>query len=254
MRKTARQVVKSYAGRREAVGTGFRWESFLRGVVMRVSAGAEPQPWWMPRRVLTVVSADVDDKAGVGALWLEWRPKSPRMREHLVLLEWYGERWRYVGGGSGSGDDPVDVDVLDVCNGAGALSLTRGHDLPHSLTTAPWIGCAKVRLGRNVSHVLIGDRRIEVPERRTLIAAWTSPPPQPRTASRHRGPGPRRRRTLPHGPPRQPRHPHLGAIARGAVAGPLPSRITSRWRSAGASMSPPGWRSDAWVRSRAASW
>lgn len=129
----------------------------------------------MPRRVLTVVSADVDDKAGVGALWLEWRPKSPRMREHLVLLEWYGERWRYVGGGSGSGDDPVDVDVLDVCNGAGALSLTRGHDLPHSLTTAPWIGCAKVRLGRNVSHVLIGDRRIEVPERRTLIAAWTSP-------------------------------------------------------------------------------
>ncbi|MFI6437896.1 hypothetical protein [Streptomyces sp. NPDC050759] len=155
--------------------TGLRWESFLRGVVTRVLAGDEPQPRWMPRRVLTVVSADVDDNAGVGAIWLEWRPKSPRMREHLVLLEWYGERWRSVGCGSGSGDDPVDVDVLDVCNGAGALSLTRGRDLPHSLTTAPWISCAKVRLGRDVDHVLIGDRRIDAPERRTLIAAWTSP-------------------------------------------------------------------------------
>jgi len=155
--------------------TGSRWESFLRGVVTRVSAGDEPQPWWMPRRVLTVVSADVDDDAGVGAIWLEWRPKSPRMREHLVLLEWYGEQWRYVGGGSGSGDGPVDVDVLDVCNGAGVLSLTRGRDLPHSLTTAPWIGCAKVRLGRDVTRVLIGDRRIDVPGHRSLIAVWTSP-------------------------------------------------------------------------------
>ncbi|MFL5993710.1 MAG: hypothetical protein ACJ736_05235 [Streptomyces sp.] len=155
--------------------TGIRWENFLRGVVMRLLAGDEPQPWWMPRRVLTVVSADVDDDAGVGAIWLEWRPKSPRMREHLALLERYGERWRYAGGGSGSGDDPVDVDVLDVCNGAGVLSLTRGHHLPHSLSTAPWIGCAKVRLGRNVTHVLIGDRRIDVPGHHRLIAVWTSP-------------------------------------------------------------------------------
>ncbi|WP_328975165.1 hypothetical protein [Streptomyces canus] len=74
------------------------------------------------------------------------------MREHLALLEWYGERWRYVGGGSSSGDGPVDVDVLDVCHGAGALSLTRGRDL-----------------------VLIGDRRIDTPEQRRLIAVWTSP-------------------------------------------------------------------------------
>ncbi|MEV5666955.1 hypothetical protein [Streptomyces flaveolus] len=143
-------------------------------MVKRVLAGDEPQPWWIPRRVLSVVSADVDGTAGVGAIWFLWRPKSSRMREHLALLEWFGEQWRYVGGGSGSGDDPVDADVLDVRNGAGVLSLTRNLDPPHSITAA-WISCVKVRLGRHVSHVLIGVRRIEVPEQRSLIAVWTSP-------------------------------------------------------------------------------
>ncbi|WP_261989736.1 hypothetical protein [Streptomyces sp. uw30] len=129
--------------------------------------------------MLTVVSADVDATAGVGAIWIEWRPKSPRMREHLALLEWYGEQWRCVGGGIGPEDDPAPpahVDVLDVRNGAGALSLTGRRDpLPPSITGAPWISCAKVRLGRDVGHVLIGGRRIENPEQRRLIAVWTSP-------------------------------------------------------------------------------
>ncbi|MFF8732206.1 hypothetical protein ACF073_37935 [Streptomyces sp. NPDC015171] len=159
----------------EVVGVGARWESFLRGVVKRALAGEEPQPWWVPRRVLTVVSADVDDTAGVGAIWILWRPNSSRMREHIALLEWFGKQWRYVGGGSGSGDDPVDVDVLDVCNGGGVLSLTRSLDLPRSLAAAPWISCVKVRLGQDVGQVLIGARRIEVPEQRSLLAVWTSP-------------------------------------------------------------------------------
>jgi hypothetical protein len=165
--------------REEAVWTGLRWETFLRGVVERVLAGGESQPWWLPRRVLTVVSVDVDDAAGVGAVWVVWRPASPRTREHLALLERHGEGWRYVGGGSGSGDDTVDVDVRD---GAGTLGLARGRDFPRSLATAPWIGCVKVRLGPDVGQVLIGARRIGVTEHRALIAVWTS---------RHVGRGPR---------------------------------------------------------------
>ncbi|MDC0773843.1 hypothetical protein [Streptomyces sp. HD] len=47
--------------------------------------------------MLTVVSADVDDIAGVGAIWIVWRPKSQGMREHIALMEWYGEQWRYGG-------------------------------------------------------------------------------------------------------------------------------------------------------------
>jgi hypothetical protein len=75
--------------RGKAVWAGPRWESFLRGVVKRALAEKEPQPWWVPRRVLTVVSADVDDTAEVGAIWILWRPKSSRRREHIALLAWF---------------------------------------------------------------------------------------------------------------------------------------------------------------------
>lgn len=65
-----------------------RWvEILLPGVVRRVLVGTESQPRWMPRRVLTVVSADIDTTAGVGAVWVVWRPKTARAREHTALLE-----------------------------------------------------------------------------------------------------------------------------------------------------------------------
>ncbi|MFD3453851.1 hypothetical protein ACFWVC_16945 [Streptomyces sp. NPDC058691] len=148
-------------------------EALLPGVVRRVLAGAEPQPRCVPRRVLTVVSVDVDATAGVGAVWIVWRPNSPRAREHNALLEWYDAQWRCVGAGSGPADDPADVDVIEIRGGAGALSLTRRLG-PHAISTAPFINCVAVHLGRGVSHLLIGDRRIEAPERRKLIAAWKS--------------------------------------------------------------------------------
>ena len=159
----------------QALRTGPRWESFLRGVVRRVLARDEPQPWWLPRRVLTVVSADVDTTVGAAAIWMVARPKSPRTREHTALLEWHDKQWRHVGGSSGPADDPVDVEVLDVQHGGGVLSLTRSIAPPSSLTTAPWISCVKLCLGRDVGHVLIGGRRLENPEQCRLIAVWTSP-------------------------------------------------------------------------------
>ncbi|MDX5570302.1 hypothetical protein PYK79_53180 [Streptomyces sp. ID05-04B] len=147
-------------------------------MVQRALAGDEPQPWWMPRRVVSVVSADVDDAAGVGAIWILWRPKSSRARESVAFLEWFGERWRYVGGSSSSGceDGPADADVLEVHDGGGVLSLTRRLDPPRSITAAPWISCVTLRLGRDVRQVLLGGRRIEVPEQRRLIAVWVTPP------------------------------------------------------------------------------
>ncbi|WP_234343561.1 hypothetical protein [Streptomyces sp. NRRL F-5123] len=149
-------------------------ETLLPGVVRRVLKGAALQPRWVPRRVLTVVSADVDTAGGVGAVWVVWRPKSPRAREHTALLEWYDEQWSYVGGGIGSPSDPAGVDVIEVRGGGGALSLTRRLDPPHSIATAPWIGCVEVHLGQDVSHVLIGNRRVDAPQQRKLIAAWKS--------------------------------------------------------------------------------
>lgn len=109
----------------------------LPGVVRRVLGGGERQPWWMPRRVLTVVSADIDTGPGVGAVWMVWRPGAAGAWEYVEFLEWYDGQWRYVGGGNSAVDDPsdvdVDVDVIEIRCGAGALSLTRRLDPPRSL-------------------------------------------------------------------------------------------------------------------------
>ncbi|MDQ0933698.1 hypothetical protein [Streptomyces turgidiscabies] len=147
----------------------------LPGVVRRVLGGGEPQPWWLPRRVLTVVSADVDTGTGVGAVWMVWRPQSAGAREYGEILEWYDGRWRSLGGGSSEAGDLVDVEVIEVRVSGGSLSLTRHSDPPRSFETAPWITCAHVYLGRDVGHVLVGDRRFEVPEQRRFVVVWKGP-------------------------------------------------------------------------------
>lgn len=151
----------------------------LPGVVRRLLGGGEAQPWWMPRRVLTVVSADLDAGAGVGAVWMVWRPgaRESVAREHIEFLERYGGQWRYPGGSSGSVDGPADadVDVIEIRGGGGTLSLARRLDPPRSIETAPWIGCVLVYLGRDVGHILVGDRRFEASGQRRVVAAWKGP-------------------------------------------------------------------------------
>ncbi|MGY5128231.1 hypothetical protein [Streptomyces nigrescens] len=125
--------------------------------------------------MLRVVSADVDTTAGVGAVWLVWLPGSPWAREYTALLEWHDEQWQYVGSGSGPvDDDPADVDVIEICGGGFALSLTHRLDAPHSIALAPRINYAEVHLGPDVSQLLVGNRKIDAPEQRKLIAVWMS--------------------------------------------------------------------------------
>ncbi|UNO43826.1 hypothetical protein KGS77_10065 [Streptomyces sp. MST-110588] len=128
----------------------------------------------MPRRVLSVVSADIDATAGVGAVWVIWRPKSARAYEHIAFLERHEGEWEYVVGGSGPMGHPVGVDVIDVRAGGGVASLTRHRDSPHSVATASWINCALIRLGREVTCLLIGHRRLDTPDQREVIVAWRS--------------------------------------------------------------------------------
>jgi hypothetical protein len=45
----------------------------------------------------------------------------------------------------------------------------------HSVTTAPWVGSSELRVAAEVGHLLLGQRRIEVPEDGRLIVAWKSP-------------------------------------------------------------------------------
>ena len=47
---------------------------------------------------------------------------------------------------------------------------------PRSISTAPWIGSSKLQVASGVSHLLVGERRIEVPRHGRLIVAWKAPP------------------------------------------------------------------------------
>lgn len=152
-----------------------RWaEALLPGVVRRVLRGAEPQPRWVPRRVLTVVSADVDTTAGVGAVWVVWRPEAAGAREHILIVERRRGRWRYVGGSSGPAAEADEVGVIGVHGGGGVRSPAHRRDPPYSVGTPPWIGCAELHLGREVRHLLVGDRRIDVRGRSRIVIVWRS--------------------------------------------------------------------------------
>ncbi|MFF8866012.1 hypothetical protein ACF08B_28570 [Streptomyces sp. NPDC015139] len=165
-----------------------RWmEIILPRLVRRVVNGEVSQPGWLPRRWLTLVSGDVDRDAGVGAVWLVWRPGSGKAETRTALIERCGEKWQYAGGGSRSDGDlpaerlasgqPGQVGMIEVGGGAGGLSYAYRlrHRHPDGIGTAPWVGSNELQVAVEVDHLLLGDRRIEVPGHGRLIVVWKSP-------------------------------------------------------------------------------
>ncbi|MFE2568519.1 hypothetical protein [Streptomyces mirabilis] len=165
-----------------------RWmEIILPGVIRRIINGRAPQPGWLPRRQLTVVSGDVDLDADIGAVWLVWRPRAAKAETHTAFMELCGEKWQYTGGGSSSHGDlpagrlvaaqPGQVGMIELGGGAGVLSRAYRlrHPHPHSIGTVPWIGCNELQVAAEVDHLLLGERRIEVPGNSSLIVVWKSP-------------------------------------------------------------------------------
>ncbi|MCX4429774.1 hypothetical protein [Streptomyces mirabilis] len=165
-----------------------RWmEIIMPGVIRRMVNGRTPQPGWLPRRLLTVVSGDVDLDAGIGAVWLVWRPRAAKAETHTALMELCGEEWQYTGGGSSSDGDlppgrpaagrPGQVGMIELGGGAGVLSRADRlrHPHPHSIGADPWIGSNELQVAAEVDHLLLGERRIEVPGNSSLIVVWKSP-------------------------------------------------------------------------------
>jgi hypothetical protein len=153
-------------------------------VARRVVNGKAPQPGWLPRRRLTVVSGDVDFDGGIGAVWLVWRPGSANAETRTALIERYVGQWQYTGSGSTSGGDvatqrsaagqPGQIGMIECGGGAGGLSYTHRLQYPHSITAAPWVGSSELHVAAEVDHLLLGERRIEVPRHGRLIVAWKS--------------------------------------------------------------------------------
>ncbi|MFI9841607.1 hypothetical protein ACIHFD_31550 [Nonomuraea sp. NPDC051941] len=148
-----------------------------------MSNGETPQPGWLPRRWLTVVSCDLDLRAGVGAIWLVSLPGSTRAINHTALIERCGQQWRWIGGGSGAADLPTErsaagspgqIGMMEIGGESGVVSLVYRLRHPH-LDSAPWVQSSELRVATEVDHLLLGERRIEVPAHGALIVVWKSP-------------------------------------------------------------------------------
>lgn len=164
-----------------------RWMAIiLPRVVRRVVNGDVSQPGWLPRRWLTLVSGDVDLDAGIGAVWLIWRPGSAKAETHTALIERCGEKWQYTGGGSESDGDvpaerlaagrPGQVGMIELGGGAGGLSHAYRLQHRHAdfIGMAPWVGSNELQVAAEVDHLLLGDRRIDVPRHGRLVVVWKS--------------------------------------------------------------------------------
>jgi hypothetical protein len=156
--------------------------------VFRWIAGGRPlQPWWLPRWWFTVVAADVDDDAGIAALWIVRRPGSARRLAYDQVLERYDDgRW-VAHGSSGSGAEPLpparhrrqpagapgQVGMAEYQGGGGSRSMAYCRRHPgRSVATAPWIGATKLQVAAEAAHVVLGDRTIPVPSDGTVVVVW----------------------------------------------------------------------------------
>jgi hypothetical protein len=64
--------------------------------------------------------------------------------------------------------------MIECGGGAGGVSYAYRLQHPHSISAAPWVGASELRVAAEVSHLLLGDRRIQVPRNGRLIVAWKS--------------------------------------------------------------------------------
>ena len=165
-----------------------RWTAIIVSrVVRRVVSGKAPQPGWLPRRWLTVVSGDVDFDAGIGAVWLVRRPGSAKAETRTALIERCGGQWQYTGAGSSPGGGvaaqrpaagrPGQAGMIECGGYSGGVSSAYRLEHPHSpVSAAPWAGASELQVAAEVGHLLIGERRrrVEVPGHGRLIVAWKS--------------------------------------------------------------------------------
>ena len=64
--------------------------------------------------------------------------------------------------------------MIECGGGAGGVSYAYRLQHPHSISAAPWVGASELRVAAEVSHLLLCDRRIQVPRNGRLIVAWKS--------------------------------------------------------------------------------
>ena len=172
-----------HAGRLHAVSQGD-----LEGAGLRVLSG-RPLRWRHRLAGIVVVASDVDSDAGVAAVWLVRRPGSPDAWDETCLFERIDNRWRYLGGGGGSGSEVLRAgqqsasqagpgSVITSLSGTASRSRAdrEARDDQRDLSQVGWVACAMFRVAAEVEHLHAGARRVTVPGHGYVIVTWKAPP------------------------------------------------------------------------------
>jgi hypothetical protein len=140
------------------------------------------------RAGFVALASDIDENAGVAAVWLVHHPGSLDSAQHTLEFE-RGDGWRFLGGGSSSAREfsltgrpsasvngPTSMMRL-VSSSASRSAAERERDVTGlGVAGAGWVACAGFRLATEVGHLQVGERPVPVPGHGYVIVAWRSPP------------------------------------------------------------------------------
>jgi hypothetical protein len=66
--------------------------------------------------------------------------------------------------------------MIELGGRSGGVSNAYRLDHPHSpVSAAPWVEASELQVAAEVSHLLIGERRVEAPAHGRVIVVWKSP-------------------------------------------------------------------------------
>ena len=134
------------------------------------------------------MASDIDEDAGVAAVWMVRRAGKPGAIEEICQYEHLAGTWQYTGGGGANttnfmpaGRPPAGVagpaSMLTYLGGCGGRSradrAAQGDQLDPS--RAGWTAAATFRVATEVTHLQVGARRVEVPEHGHVVVAWKAP-------------------------------------------------------------------------------
>lgn len=191
-------MTRIFAGRRNRFARSFAWyepEEF--GLYVLVSR--QPRRWrWTALGQTRVVATDVDDEAGVAAIWLVRKRRIANSIAYTCLYKKYSDEWRSLGAASRTVSSDLMTDrpscqnagpAVVLVRGGSSGSLDRGYGLaspgpadrhgsssPGTVADACWVACEEYRVALEVDQIEIANRRIAAPSHGHVIVVWQSPP------------------------------------------------------------------------------
>jgi hypothetical protein len=81
-----------------------------------------------------------------------------------------------VEAGRRAAGNPGQSGMIELGGRSGGVSNAYRLEHPHSsVSAAPWVEASELQAATEVSHLLIGERRVEVPAHGRVIVVWKSP-------------------------------------------------------------------------------